>query len=573
MAEHPPRRPRREEDEDDSLGVLPVVTREAEGEKEGEENVDLQGGPAGEDGTRAEWKTSMGSLIGRVQEKLNVASERFTTSKEYLNARAKEIDARAEMSGMEKLFRKMGENYNKLNFVHKLGIGLTLGAGVAISVASFAPLMALGFGAALGAQRAFALGGMFVSQEKALQAKKVGESEQFISVKERAMLGAMLYTLGMSFAIKEGVELANEYGVAERTREWLGEMLGHGTTATETPVIVADTSPQEAVSAPEVPVAETPAEVAAPPTEPAAPAVAADTEVPAVPDVSEVPSVSVEATRGHGYEYMMKRVWEQLQDKGLDASQYAEGSDIRRLLEADAQSIDRVVHQIAADPEHGFFNPDGTSVRIDMGSQMTINADGNIQLGEVVKAPEGAPVTPPYNPEASAPEAGASAAPETSAQEIAPPESAAAGTTYASESAGESYIETSPASAADEIATQSPAPIEDRSFVSNRFGVPIPIAEPHIYAGADTKSTFVFGGTPVERAKLIQQYLTENPNKVVFAADSNGAHRIPWHLVDGKAIPELPVRAEGFFNSIFNFFRGSSWMKPPGPDDLRQLIK
>ena len=99
---------------------------------------------------------------------------------------------------------------------------------------------------------------------------------------------------------------------------------------------------------------------------------------------------------------MMKRLWEQLQEKGLDPDQYAEGSDIRRLLEADASSIDRVVHQIAADPEHGFFNADGTNVLISSDSHMTINADGNIQLDDIVKASEDAPTTPVYHFETSA---------------------------------------------------------------------------------------------------------------------------------------------------------------------------
>ena len=111
-----------------------------------------------------------------------------------------------------------------------------------------------------------------------------------------------------------------------------------------------------------------------------------------------VPDVSVSASVGHGYEYMMKRLWEELPED-LDVNKFPEGSDIRQLLEADASSIDRVVHQIAADPEHGFFNADGTSVRINLDSHMTINADDNIQLDDMVKAPESAPTTPAYYPE------------------------------------------------------------------------------------------------------------------------------------------------------------------------------
>ena len=118
----------------------------------------------------------------------------------------------------------------------------------------------------------------------------------------------------------------------------------------------------------------------------------------AVVPAPAMPEVSIAASPGHGYEYMMKRLWEGLPED-LDANKFPEGSDIRRLLEADASSIDRVVHQIAADPSHGFYNADGTNVRIELGSRMTINADGNIQLGDAVKAPEGAPTTPAYPPE------------------------------------------------------------------------------------------------------------------------------------------------------------------------------
>ncbi len=543
--------------EPDVEPVEPVLHKEEESEPPVEAHVPNDSADAIDQGhvqkvfarsenTPLEWREKLRGLIGGAKNAPESVSERFSKSKNYLNERAKEIDAQAEMSGLEKAFRRMGENYNKLTLVHKLGIGVALGAGAVVSVASFAPVMALGFGAALGVQRAYGLGGAFVSREKALQAKKVGESEQLLSVKESAMLGAMLYTIGMSFAIKGGVELANEYGVVERAREWFGGMFGEHQAVRE-------------ISAPEAPAVE----VVVPPPEP-----------PPAPIAPGMPSISVEATRGRGYEYMMKRVWEQLQEKGLDANQYVEGSDIRRLLEADAQSIDKVVHQIAGDPEHGFFNPDGTSVRIDMDLPMTINTDGNIRLGDAVKAPEGAPVTPIYHPETSVPDAETPVAPAVSAQEVALPKPATAGMTYAPEPVGEPYVETPPASPADKIATQSPAPIVERSFVSNRFGLPISTAEPHVYAGADARNIFVFGGTPIERAGLIQQYLTENPNKIVLAADDNGEYRIPWHLVGGRVEPAgAPVRAEGFFNSIFNFFRGSSWMKAPQPDEFKKIIK
>src|SRR3989344_6524538 len=94
---------------------------------------------------------------------------------------------------------------------------------------------------------------------------------------------------------------------------------------------------------------------------------------------STVPDISVEATPGKGYEYMAKRLWEQLQMQNLNADNYDKNSDIYKLLTADEKSINDVVHDIATKPS-GFFKPDGTSVRIDLGSSMTINAEGNLQI-------------------------------------------------------------------------------------------------------------------------------------------------------------------------------------------------
>ena len=531
--------------------------------------------PPRSENTPLEWHEKLRGLI-------EGTAERFTASKNYLNARAKEIDAQAEMSGTEKAFRRMGENYNKLTLVHKLGIGVFFGTGAAISIASFAPVMALGFGVALGVQRAYGLGGAFVSREKALQAKKVGESEQLLSVKERAMLGAMLYTIGMSFAISGGVELANEHGVVERAREWFGGMFGEQQTAgdvsaPEAPAVeVAMPSPEPA-PAPEVSVAEAPPDAAVPPMqEPAAVATAGEIESPPAPVTPEMPSISVEATKGRGYEYMLERVWDQLQGKHLDASQYAEGSDIRRLLEADAQSIDGVVHRIAMNPEHGFFNADGTSVRINMDSQMTINAEGNIELDGAVKAPDNAPTTPVYHPEVSVPGAETTVTPAVSAQEVAPPEAPVDADVSLSPSA--ETAETEYSSGLEQVSdTQPPAPIVDHSLnslVVNRYGLNVSLGEPHIYSDANERHLFVYGGTPMEMKKTMLEYLAQHQDKVVFAADETGKLRLSWHLVGGRIEPAgAPVQTEGFFNSIFNFFRGSSWMKPPQPDEFRKIIK
>src|SRR3989338_1705447 len=91
---------------------------------------------------------------------------------------------------------------------------------------------------------------------------------------------------------------------------------------------------------------------------------------------AEIPTVAVKS--GQGYEWMAKRMWEQLQEKGLDPSQYAEGSDVHKLLDATPETINKVIHDIAK--EHGFFNPDGTSAQINLGSQMTIGGEGELRI-------------------------------------------------------------------------------------------------------------------------------------------------------------------------------------------------
>lgn len=476
--------------------------------------------------TPKEWREKLRGLIEGAKNMTEGVSERFTKSKNYLNDRAKEIDAKAaEIGGVEKTFRSLGEKYNKLSLIHKLGVGVTLGVGATVFAAS-SPWVALGFIGSLGVQRAAGMASMFLKIEKDLQEKKVGEkSNQFIGRKERAMFDAMFYTVIMGAAIKEGLEMAREYDVVERTREWLGGMLGHNTTTPEATLL------------PVAPVPEV--------SEPAA-ATAAGEAIASAP-TPEMPSV--EASSGHGYEYMVKRLWEELQTKHLDPSRYAPDSDVHRLLTTDANSIDKVVHQIAADSSHGFFNADGTSVRINLDSHMTVNADGNIQLDDMVKAPEGAPTTPPYHPETPVLAVSSEEAPA-SAASSPPIETIAAGADAGSAAP--------PESAVDE---QSNVP------TPNQFGLTIPTTESHLYADPGSKHLFVYGGSPAERANAILEYLTKNPQSVVFSADDSGKYRIPWYLVEGKMTPGAPMRTSGFFG----FF--SSFMKAPEPEEFEKIIK
>ncbi|MFA7302584.1 MAG: hypothetical protein WC030_02445 [Candidatus Paceibacterota bacterium] len=129
----------------------------------------------------------------------------------------------------------------------------------------------------------------------------------------------------------------------------------------------------------------------------------ADAGANAIPEEPQIPGASVEATPGKGYEYMAKRLYEQLQEKHLDPTQYAEGSDVRRLIEATDSTINKVVHDIAT--EHQFYQADGENVLIKPGSVLSVAENGELRFGEVgggevIDASPDAKVTAPYHPEA-----------------------------------------------------------------------------------------------------------------------------------------------------------------------------
>ena len=544
--------------------------------------------------------------------------EWWKSSEEHLIRRTKELDAQAEKLGMtEKGFRWVGEKYNKLGWKSKLAVGAGLGLGAVVTAGSLAMVFPL---LGIAAQRAAGLSTMYLKFERTSHDQKWG--------KEKAMLKAGIYTALMGLAIKEAIEYANETELAHaaqaKVENWLGSMLGHEQMQAQAPMSEtppgANVSPDsaagkiieevtrrnaEAAQAAAVPIAgevptsvptETPiaAEAAAPASE-AAPAGAGELVSPPPGAPLEI---SVEATPGKGYEYMMKRLWEGLQEKGLDASQYAEGSDMHKLLTATPENIDTVVHQIAADPAHGFFNADNTSVRIDLGSQMTFGADGNILLNEAVQAPAGAPVTPAYQPEVSAAQETAPLqdAAEAPVQSAAATEgTSAAETSEAAESLSRSLSSEAAAPAEASLASETvatPEPVqtvdltqeqdlanqqaaetaarataEQAPVVINQFGLSVPTGEAHIYTDPSDAHTLVYGGTAAEQAKAIQQHLLSNPDGVVYGTDDTGTYLIPFHLLEGKVAVGPPMRTSG----IFGFF--STWMKAPEPDDLAKFIK
>ncbi len=120
--------------------------------------------------------------------------------------------------------------------------------------------------------------------------------------------------------------------------------------------------------------------------------------------IDHVGMPTVDAASGHGYEYMVKRLAEELHDKDVKLpAGVNQNSDLAKLISADKGSLDDVVHRIAID--HGFFKADGASVRIDPSAHMTI-INGQVHLDDAMHSDivhttgdMDMHLTPPYHPE------------------------------------------------------------------------------------------------------------------------------------------------------------------------------
>lgn len=572
----------------------PIATAEAHPLEESE-SVELKDATPSE--ARSKLRQVVGKLTALAGKKERTATpmpeESWQKQAEMLKQRSAELDTEAaKMGRVEKLFRALGEGYSKLGWKSKLavGVGLGIGAGVSAAAVSLPAIMAFTFGIA--AQRTAGLASMYLRFEKTSASK------------ERAMMKAMLYTAGMTAGIAYAVREISETEIAQKTAEWLkehypftgGEAKVHspqmpGTTYSPEAEQVMHPAPAVATSVPEAP--------------------SASEAVPAHTGVAAPEMPSVEASAGHGYDYMAKRLWEQLQEKHLDPNAFPEGSDVRTLLNADDKSIDSVVHRLAL--SHAMVGADGaSSAIISPDAHMTIGADGRLEFEGVLKAPE---PEVSFTPEGHMPDA---ATELTAAQQVEAPAgvpsvegtvetpaiAGAPAENLVSEPAAESMptidVTAPPAEpppVSPDIAgmrtidvpppTEAPmnpadipeygshpsvevpvVPVEQSAdVVTNQFGVSIPLAEPHIYADQGGEHLFAYGGVPEQRANFIAEYLAKNPDSTVFSTDDSGKYRIPWHLVDGKPMPGEPVRTPGFFGFL------TDWMNPPGPEEFEKLVK
>ena len=534
------------------------------------------------------------SMLRSAVEKLTAAAvagkekvEWWKSSEEHLIRRNQELDAQLEkLGGLERGFRWIGEQYNKAGWKTKLAVGvaLGLGSGAALATVSVPAMFVCLTG--LAAQRTAALATMYLKFEKNSHDKRWG--------KELAMAKAMLYTAAMTGGMMYAVKEISESEWPHQVRNWLAEHWPFGTT--EAPV-----QPEPTVPA------------AAPPPAAPAPPAPADTSPPApAPAAPEIPQVEVAATAGKGYEWMAKRMWEgleELKQQGFDGSQLKPGSDMEKLFNADASTIDKVVHDVASDPERGFFKPDkldGTSVRINLGDSLRFNASGNLEVtnGETyVQAPEGTPVTPLYPPEpvpvryptpevremfnvidgspAEAPEPPPVAPqPEAPAPEIAPEAPPVAPEVPAESPAAEGPTTpaatepeaASPTEASPEVST--PVPAEAPQTFNALDGTPVDPKVPALYEvmGPDgSPYLFAYGGTDEQRYDFMQK-IAEQPK--YQGQPIRWAHEVMVRGEPQTVVSEFGKKEEGgIFSFIFGSF-GQQKLVPPSPETfLRQVAR
>lgn len=555
--------------------------------------------------TRKGWQDKLRSLIEGAKEKVDW----WKSAEEGLIRRSADLDAKAEnIGGLEKHFRKMGEKYNKLDWKYKLAIGAGLGLGVTVSTMTGAFPLAYALMAGVGVQRSAALSTMFLKFEKDLMDRKAGG-------KEKAMAKAMVYTIAMGgamlaagAAVRDGLDLVSKTSLGHSVNGWLKDHWpsGQQTTGVSSKG-AADTLEQHpqvsksTLNVPPAPAAAAAVSEAAQqgPVEAASPRIEADaldqaskqslaevtepvaTEpaaaVEATPNESlvgeEVPGVSVEATKGKGYEYMLKRLWEKSVEAGLKPEDYPKGSDLRALLEADTASIDKTVHNLATDNE--YFKETGRSVQVNLGDKMTIDTKGNIWMNdETILAHKEAPTTAPYHPEATvAPEPPAPVGPESIPYFEQPVENpvtdqpSPASVAPADTGFNPPVTMTDATSYSEKMPTASPEVTPETPAI-NSHGVPVFTKDPHFYAGAKGE-VFISGGTPAEQEIKIREYLKEHPKEGVIGTNiTNNPNkiRVRWFVNPDGFVAAESAEPKGWLN--FSKLTGA-----PKPDEFVKIIK
>ena len=541
------------------------------------EDIEHKGTPQTE-GTPKEWRDKLRRLIDGAKEKVEGVKQKvewWKSAEEGLIRRSAELDAQAEkIGGIEKLFRTVGENYNKLGWKTKLAVGAGLGVGMAASSALMFPTALCVCVTGLVAQRTAGLASMYLKFEKESPHGESREKSKWLQwgSKETAMAKAMLYTAGMTAGTMLAVKEMKDVFQSAAVHEWLQQHypFGHTAVSVEKPPVAPISTPvPHAVVASEV-LASAPASSDI--SQPVMAASAAVPEVPHPPVVAvaggeavassvspEIPGIEVTATPGHGYEYMMKRLWEDLHAKGIKLPLGANpDSDLARLLEVekgDEAGINKLVHKLAEENEW-FKENGGTSAVIGEHAKMTIDTHGDIWIDHKdIIAPESAPVTPVYHPEVPT---------VPTAEPLAPlplVDVASSGPVQPNLSDLVSPYDTSTSVPEAPIPT---TPITE-NIVVNTSGLEVSATQPHLYIGKGD-SVIAFGGQKADRLKEMLNYLKSNPDKTIIAADGSEKFRAAWSLVEGKLEQGALIKKPGLFGFLIT---DSS----PSPDDLNKLIK
>src|SRR3989344_3151442 len=478
---------------------------------------------------RANLELELEDIYGPFQEQQEQAS--FEDKKKYLNGRDKELGAKAKEFGIkvESHIRNAGEWYRKLPLKYKIGVagallGLNVATGGASTFVTIITSSAMLGQRALGSAATYALmEGLLEKRLSRKEAERGSERTKFERWKKRgySTAAALAVFTGLpGYAIKEGFDAVGGGGLLKA----LGSLMGHTIPAEVTPVTVPSGVSTDQVADEAKKVLE-------------------ETKEQLAKEIIERDKIQA------GLDQVKQQIAEEKAQASAEASTPQE---TRQALRTAVEKITKLTETASAKfemPKHADFSihEDDTTISpydVTPTDQTPAEDIGSVEAEEIEE------VQQPVESQTEAIDD-----PLTNVKVPEPEKLATVDLTKEQTS-----VET-PA----EVPSEAPIPAPE--VITNSFGLQIPTGEPHIYAGADTGHTFVFGGTPTERANSILQYLKENPNKVVFGPDNTNAYRVPWHLVEGKIVSGVHMRTSGFLGFFF------TWMKPPGPEDLRQIIK
>ena len=461
------------------------------------------------EGTPRENRGRFLEVMNRVKEKFGM-SERAEKLQTFFSKRLNELNAETQKIGtLEKGFRFLGEQYKKAGWKTKLAVGISLGvgSGIALSAASMPTAIACLSGIAV--QRVAGMSSSFLKYEKEMQNEKWG--------KEKAMGKAMRNTALMTGTmlllvegVKEGIEYTKEHEWGDATQEWLKAHWPFGEAK-----LPVHSQMRGVVTA----------------------------------ELSKMPIVGAS---DHGYEGTLMEAFAKVHQPGFHvATNLDPQSDLGRLLAADNLSIGKVAHEIAI--KNGFYHADGTSAVIHTHDSLTFDEKGNslftsghetvVAASQTVDAQTSAPlhILEPHltsdSPSEWSPDVHHEAGGITETHKTFDPTKA--------------YMQNGPL---DTI---------------NLHGITVLPHESHLYIGLNAKgeqNVCAYGSTFEDKKKLIEEFLTRNPDKIVYTEDAQ-AHRVLFHSMEGKVLEGPVMRIKGGFLAL-----SSTFMQPPHPDEFVEIL-